>query len=162
MAVCSLHCGEGLLPLNLQADEVLVAANVECSDGEQYTACPSAPECLRTCGEKGGIPHGAELSVDGDRATSWQSPTQQFYSSAGETVPAARLTIDLGQASSLLIPALQKTCPLLFQAVHVAEVRVWSGEGRLPSSATLSGSLDGQEFIVLSSSLPFGQDLVSF
>ncbi|CAI8004096.1 hypothetical protein GBAR_LOCUS3833, partial [Geodia barretti] len=71
-------------------------------------------------------------SVDGDRATSWQSPTQQFYSSAGDTVPAARLTIDLGQA------------------MHVAEVRVWSGEGRLPSSTTLSGSLDGQEFIVLS------------
>ena len=103
VAVCSLHCGQGLLPLNLQADEVLVAANVECGDGEQYTVCPSEPECLRTCGEKGGIPHGAELSVDGDRATSWQSPTQQFYSSAGDTVPAARLTIDLGQASYLLV-----------------------------------------------------------
>lgn len=102
VAVCSLHGGHGLqlIPLNLQVDEVQATATAQCEGGEQYAVCPDlAAECLRNCSEKGGIPHGPELSVDGDRDTSWQSPTQNFYTSAGEAVPSVSLTIDLGQVS---------------------------------------------------------------
>ena len=113
VALYGVHSGQGLqtIPINLQADQVHVVATAECGDGEQYVACaPAGSDCLRTCGEKRGIPHGAELSVDGDKGTSWQSPTRQFYASMGEPVPAATLIIDLGQASyPSLAPALQET-----------------------------------------------------
>ena len=41
------------------------------------------------------------------------------------------------------------------------EVVVWSGEGMLPSTTALSGSLDGEQFTLLSSRASFGEKQVS-
>ena len=115
VALCTLRTGLGLQPvlLHLQTEDVSVTATAECGDGDLYVVCPGSGECLRKCGGKDGTPHRAELAVDGDRTTSWQSPTATFYGS-GEAPPVQSLTIDLGQASPL--PPLQLSGADVFSA----------------------------------------------
>ena len=105
LAVCSLQAVQGLQPLllDLQADGAEITATAECgfaSDGSassaEYVVCIGGPQCVRRCGE-GGIAHGAELAVDGDRNTSWQSPPLSFYLERGESIGSHNLTIDLGR-----------------------------------------------------------------
>lgn len=88
--------------LDLRADDVRVTATAECGvpTVSQYTVCSGdGGECLRTCGKSGDevLAHNAELSVDGDSDTSWQSPSLSFYQALGETITSHNLTIDIGR-----------------------------------------------------------------
>ena len=110
LATCSLQAVQAIIEpllLDLQVDGVHVTASTECgvaADGSslptEYAVCAGdGPECVRTCGAGGGegVEHGAELAVDGDRITSWQSPPLSFYQARGDTLGSHNLTIDLGR-----------------------------------------------------------------
>ena len=102
LVACSLQAVQGLQGKLLDLRDVRVTATAECGVpvATEYVVCSdtSGGECVRTCGRGGGgaIAHDAELAVDGDTATSWQSPPLSFYQSLGETIPSHYLTIDLG------------------------------------------------------------------
>lgn len=107
LATCRLQTVQGLQPvlLNLPSEEVQVTATAECgvaADGSslptEYVVCPDGPDCVRTCGKE--IAHHAQLAVDGDRSTSWQSPPLSFYQARGESIDSHNLTIDLGRVSA--------------------------------------------------------------
>ena len=123
LAVCSWRAAQALqpLPLDLGANGAEVTATSVCgfaADGSasltEYAVCAGDPQCVRTCGG-GEIAHGAELAVDGDRGTSWQSPPLSFYQALGESIGSHNLTIDLGRvcrqlASTLCICRLTSRC----------------------------------------------------
>ena len=164
VAVCGLHEARGLLPapLDLWTVGVHVTATAECADGEQYVFClGGAADCVRSCGADG-VPHGAELAVDGDRGTSWQSPTAASYLSQGTvSLPAESLTIDLGQVSFQQQLVCVRAPPLFLQEVYVTGVRVFAGDGNtLAFTVRLSVSLDGNNFTTLGSASGLGQDMV--
>lgn len=106
IAACSLQTVHGLQPvlLDLTSEGIQVTATTECggSDGPtEYAVCSTGPDCVRTCGRGDGeIAHHAELAVDGDRSTSWQSPPLSFYQARGESIGSHNLTIDLGRVSA--------------------------------------------------------------
>lgn len=106
IATCSLQAVHGLQPvlLDLTSGGTRVTATAECgADGPtEYAVCSNGPDCVRTCGRGNGeTAHHAELAVDGDRSTSWQSPPLSFYQARGESIGSQNLTIDLGQVSTL-------------------------------------------------------------
>ena len=147
LAACSLQAVQALQPLllDLRADGAEVTATAECgvaSDGSassaEYVVCIGEPQCVRRCGGEG-IAHGAELAVDGDRNTSWQSPPLSFYQERGETIGDHNLTIDLGRVRRHL-PSVLCICKLAPHCRQCTWWRWWCGVGRVSSQPAWSST----------------------
>ena len=113
LTTCSLQAVRAALPQTLDLrnePEVVVSATSECgvsADGTAvstgYRTCAgSGPDCIRTCGTgENEVLHSAELAVDQNRNTSWQSPPLSFYKeNTNGTLDQQDFTIDLGRVRS--------------------------------------------------------------